>query len=124
MYQTIKPKDKPDDIAPDGSEIYLLTNLKGGGMCVCQLPVGKTSKAVCHRTVEEMWFFLSGEGEVWRKNDIREEITPVCKDTAITIPLGCHFQFRNTGDKLLKFVITTMPPWPGKDEAFFVEGKW
>lgn len=31
---------------------------------------------------------------------------------------------RNTGDKPLKFVITTMPPWPGKDEAFFVEGKW
>lgn len=67
MYQTTKLKDKPDDIAPDGSEIYLLTNLKGGGMCVCQLPTGKTSKAVCHRTVEEMWFFLSGEGEVWQK---------------------------------------------------------
>lgn len=124
MYQTTKLKDKPDDIAPDGSEIYLLTNLKGGGMCICQLPAGKTSKAVCHKTVEEMWLFLSGKGEVWGKFEGQEEVTPVGKDIAITIPLGCHFQFRNTGDESLKFSITTMPPWPGADEAFFVNGKW
>jgi mannose-6-phosphate isomerase-like protein (cupin superfamily) len=124
MYQTIKLKDKPDDIAPDGSEIYLLTNLKGGGMCVCQLPVGKTSKAVCHKTVEEIWFFLSGVGEVWRRYQDHEEVKSVEKGTALTIPLGCHFQFRNTGKKPLKFTITTMPPWPGAEEAIKVKNFW
>lgn len=124
MYETIKLKDKPDHIAPDGSEIYLLPRLKEGSMCVCQLPVGMTSVAVCHKTTEEIWFFLSGKGEVWRKYNNENKTTPVEKDVAITIPLGCYFQYRNTGEESLKFVIVGMPPWPGPDEAFFVEGNW
>ena len=43
---------------------------------------------------------------------------------SLTIPLGAHFQFRNTGEAPLRFVIVTMPPWPGEDEAYGVEGHW
>ena len=53
-----------DYLAPDGSEIRLLPNVKGGGMCHCTLPPGKKSLAVKHKTVEEIWYFLSGQGEV------------------------------------------------------------
>jgi mannose-6-phosphate isomerase-like protein (cupin superfamily) len=42
----------------------------------------------------------------------------------VTIPLGTHFQFRADPDAPLAFVAVTMPPWPGADEAFVVEGPW
>ena len=125
MYKTRKVQPEPDYIAPDGSKIFLLLNVKGGNTCVCELPVGATSKPVCHKTVEEIWFFLSGEGQLWRKLKNEEEsLTPLNKDIAITIPLGCAFQFKNTGKEPLRFYIVTMPPWPGADEAIKVEGYW
>jgi mannose-6-phosphate isomerase-like protein (cupin superfamily) len=42
----------------------------------------------------------------------------------LSILLGTHFQFRNTGATPLRFVIVTMPPWPGKDEAVRVGDHW
>jgi mannose-6-phosphate isomerase-like protein (cupin superfamily) len=115
---------EPDYVAPDGSRIFRLPDMKGGGICICELPAMATSHAVCHKTIEEIWFFLSGEGEVWRKLGDQEEITKVSNGLSLTIPLGCHFQFKNTGNEPLRFLIVTMPPWPGADEAFFVKGYW
>ena len=43
---------------------------------------------------------------------------------SLTIEVGTHFQFRNTGDEPLCIVITTMPPWPGEHEAAPVAGRW
>jgi len=42
----------------------------------------------------------------------------------LTIPLGVHFQFRNLDAAPFYFVITTMPPWPGADEAIRVPNYW
>ena len=80
----------------------------------CSLPPGQTSLAVAHRTVEEVWYFLGGRGEVWRKLDEHEEVVEVSRGVSLSIPLGAHFQFRNTGDKPLQFVLTSIPPWPGR----------
>lgn len=113
-----------NNLAPDGSEIRLLLKAQGGGMAHCTLPAGKTSVAVTHRTVEEIWYFLSGRGEVWRKKDNEEEVTEVFPGTCLTIPLGTSFQFRATGEESLCFIIATMPPWPGPQEAVEVPGKW
>ena len=93
-------------------------------MAHCTLPPGGVSKAVAHRTVEEIWYFLEGEGEVWRiREGVGEEVA-VSPGVALTIPLGTGFQFRNTGSAHLRFVIATMPPWPGEEEAFRVEDRW
>lgn len=113
-----------NNLAPDGSEIRLLLGVQGGGLAHCALPPGKTSVAVTHRTVEEIWYFLSGRGEVWRKKDGGEQVTEVQPGLCLSIPLGSHFQFRNTGDEPLCFIIATMPPWPGPQEAVPVSGKW
>ena len=101
-----------DYLAPDQSEIRLLLNTKGGGLCHCTLPPGQTSTAVTHKTVDEIWYFLQGQGEVWRKQDDQEECVTVEPGVCLTIPLGTHFQFRNTGEENLCFVIATMPPGP------------
>jgi mannose-6-phosphate isomerase-like protein (cupin superfamily) len=89
-----------------------------------ELPPEQVSLAVTNRTVSEIWFFLSGHGEMWRKQDTREEIVPVDYGVSITIPLGTHFQFRSLGDRPLTAIGVTMPPWPGDGEAIVVEGKW
>jgi mannose-6-phosphate isomerase-like protein (cupin superfamily) len=113
-----------DAVAPDGSDVRVLLGLERGGMAHFELAPGQTSTAVAHRTVEEIWYFLTGRGEMWRKQDGREEVVPVEAGVCLTIPLGTHFQFRSFGDEPLAAVGVTMPPWPGEGEAFEVEGKW
>jgi len=113
-----------DALAPDGSEIRELLALGGGSMVHCTLPAGRVSLAVRHWTVEELWFFLSGRGEVWRRQGEREETTAVAPGLSLDIPLGAHFQFRALGDEPLTFLIVTMPPWPGADEAVRVPDHW
>lgn len=113
-----------DTIAPDGSEIRFLPQLGGGSMVHCRVPVGITTRAVRHRTVEELWYILSGTGEIWRGRDSWNQVDPLVAGTAVTIPLGVHFQFRNTGQVPLDIVIVTMPPWPCMEEAERVEDYW
>lgn len=113
-----------DVVAPDGSDVRVLLSLRGGSMAHFALAPGQTSRAVTHRTVEEIWFFLSGRGEMWRKQGEHEEIVPVEPGVCLTIPLGTRFQFRSFGDEPLTAVAVTMPPWPGEGEAVIVEGPW
>ena len=113
-----------DAVAPDGSDVRILLALDRGGMAHFELPPGRTSIAVTHRTVEEIWFFLSGAGEMWRKQGEREEIVRVERGVCLTIPLGTHFQFRAVGTEPLAAVGVTMPPWPGEGEAVIVQGIW
>jgi len=114
----------PDVTAPDGSDVRILPTLAGGGMAHFELAPGKTSKAVRHRTVEEIWYILRGTGQMWRRQNDREEITDLSTGLCLTIPLGTEFQFRSTGDEPLSAVAVTMPPWPGEEEAVFVDGHW
>jgi mannose-6-phosphate isomerase-like protein (cupin superfamily) len=113
-----------DVIAPDGSEIRLLALGRHGSMCHCSLPIGSSSKAVTHQTVEELWYFVRGKGQVWRMLGDREMVVDVEPGWSLSIPTGASFQFRNTGDEPLEFVIVTMPPWPGDQEAVAMPGFW
>lgn len=113
-----------DTLAPDGSEIRFLGVVRGGSMVHCTLPLGGVTRAISHRTVEEIWHFLSGQGQVWRRFGDIEHVSDVGPGMSLTIPLGVAFQFRTTGDEPLCFVIATMPPWPGSDEALPASGYW
>ena len=113
-----------DYLAPDSAEIRLLSQAAGGGICHCTLPPGAVSAPILHRTVEEIWYFISGEGEVWRKQGEHEETVPVRAGVSLSIPPLAAFQFRNTGQEPLCFIDVTMPPWPGTEEALPTEGKW
>jgi len=113
-----------DAIAPDGSDVRLLLELAGGGMAHFELGPNLVSKAVTHRTVEEIWFFLSGRGEMWRSQYGHSEIVEVYPGVCLTIPKGTHFQFRSFGNEPLAAIGVTMPPWPGEEEAVLVTGAW
>ena len=116
--------EAPDAIAPDGSEVRILASAARGSMAEFTLPPGKISIAVAHYTVEEVWFFTHGQGQLWRKNDAAEEIVQIHPGLSISIPVGTHFQFRNDGLENLKAIGTTMPPWPGETECYLTKGKW
>jgi mannose-6-phosphate isomerase-like protein (cupin superfamily) len=113
-----------DVIAPDGCEVRILASTPRGSMAHFILAPGQVARAVAHRTVEEVWFFLSGRGRMWQRQGEAEEIVEAVPGVSLSIPLGTHFQLRNDGDEPLAAVAVTMPPWPGEDEAYFVEGEW
>jgi mannose-6-phosphate isomerase-like protein (cupin superfamily) len=110
--------------APDGSQVRVLLRLAGGSMAHFRLEPGQTSIAVAHRTVEELWYIAAGRGEIWRRQGEREEVEPLAAGSCISIPLGTAFQFRCSGDAPFEAIAVTMPPWPGPDEAYPVEGPW
>ena len=113
-----------DLLAPDGSEIRLLSQPLRGSMVHATLQSGKVSSPVKHRTVEEIWYVLEGRGEIWRKIGLVEDISKMTAGSSLTIPTSTSFQFRNTGDSPLTVLIVTMPPWPGEQEAEASEGRW
>ena len=123
-FRSMRLPKARDLVATDGSDVRILLGLAGGTMAHFQLAPGHTSSAVTHRTVEEIWFFLSGRGEMWLKQEGREEIVALESGVCLTIPLGTHFQFRSLGDESLAAVSITLPPWPGDGEAVVVPGAW
>ena len=124
QFSTKKLPETPDVTAPDGSNVRILLELDRGSMAHFALLPGETSIAVAHRTIEEIWYFLTGKGEMWRKQEKQEEIVAVESGICLTIPVSTHFQFRSFGNEPLSAIGVTMPPWPGEDEAYEVEGKW
>ncbi len=113
-------------VAPDGCTVRPLLALGGGSLAHCTLEPGRVSYAVRHQVVEEIWYFVSGRGELWRREPISgREVIDACEPgLCITIPKVVEFQFRNTGEVPLEFLCHTMPPWPGEHVATVVEGKW
>src|SRR3569833_1068792 len=97
-FETKHLPSQPTAVAPDGSEVRILLGLSRGGMAHFELAANHVSKAVTHRTVEEMWYFLCGRGQMWRSQDGGASVIDVYPGMCLTIPLGTHFQFRSFGD--------------------------
>jgi mannose-6-phosphate isomerase-like protein (cupin superfamily) len=123
-FATLPLSESASAVAPDGSRVRVLLGLRGGSMARFELSAGEVSRAVTHQTVEEIWFVLSGRGEMWRKQGKREEIVVLEPGVCLTIPLGTHFQFRAAQSASLAAVAITLPPWPNDAEAILVEGPW
>jgi mannose-6-phosphate isomerase-like protein (cupin superfamily) len=123
-FETRRTGARPDAMAPDGSEVRILGQTARGSMAHFTLSPGAVSRAVAHRTIEEIWYVVSGEGSMWRQLDGREEVVALSPGVSITLPAGTSFQFRCDGSEPLAAVGVAMPPWPGEDEAYPVEGAW
>jgi mannose-6-phosphate isomerase-like protein (cupin superfamily) len=116
---------EPDVSAPDGSEVRVLCGAVRGSMAHFRLGPHQVARAVVHRSVEEIWYVVSGRGEIWRRDPTGEQRrTALREGVSLTIPVGTAFQFRNQGADPLDVVGVTMPPWPGEDEALPADGPW
>jgi mannose-6-phosphate isomerase-like protein (cupin superfamily) len=111
--------EAPDAIAPDGSDIYfLVTDASFASLVEVRLAAGRTSKPVRHRTVDEIWYFLGGEGRVWRRPPGGEaQVLEVRAGSVLRIPTGWAFRFEAGREADLRFLCYTSPPWPGDQEA-------
>jgi mannose-6-phosphate isomerase-like protein (cupin superfamily) len=124
QFETKRIGDEPDTIALDGSEVRVLCGLMRGGMAVFTLAPQQVSRAVAHRTIEEIWYFIAGRGRFWRRSGATEDVAEIEPGVSISIPTGASFQYRCDGGEPLVAVAVTMPPWPGGDEAYPVAGIW
>ncbi len=116
--------EQPDAKSPAGADIRYLMDGKTGNMIHSTVPPYQVNKATIHATVNEFWYVLEGQGEIWRDDGIQNCVTALVPGTSIDIPVGTAFQYRNVSDIDLKFICITMPPWPGDKEANYVNGIW
>jgi mannose-6-phosphate isomerase-like protein (cupin superfamily) len=123
-FATMRLPEAADVIAPDGSDVRVLLRTERGSMAHFELAPGRASDPIRHRTVDEIWYVLSGCGEMWRRQGAREEVVALEPGVCVSIPVGTHFQFRASGPEPLAAVGVAMPPWPGDDEAIPVPGRW
>jgi mannose-6-phosphate isomerase-like protein (cupin superfamily) len=123
-FGTMHLPEAPDATAPDGSDVRVLLRLSRGSMAHFELAPGRVSRAVAHRAVEELWYVVAGQGQMWRCQGERQQTVPLRPGTCLSIPPGTHFQFRASAGGPLAAVGVTMPPWPGDDEAYEVPGAW
>jgi len=63
-FETKRLPLTPDVVAPDGSDVRVLARTERGSMAHFELAPGRASAAIRHRTVDEIWFVLSGRGEI------------------------------------------------------------
>ena len=124
MFRTKQLPGERDVVAPDGSDVRVLLELAGGGLAHFTLASGATSVAVHHRTVDEIWYVISGQAEMWRQLGHEEETVELAAADCLTIPVGTRFQFRTLGGDAFVAIGVTMPPWPGDGEAIECEGRW
>ncbi len=123
-FQTLQLPAGRMEPAPDGSGVRVLLRVAAGGMAHFELAAGTVSRAVVHRSVDEIWYVVSGSGEMWRRQGEREEVTVLRPGVCLTIPVGTHFQFRAAVHEGVGAIGVTMPPWPGDAEAAIVPGPW
>lgn len=123
MIQTVRAP-RFDEPAPDGSTVFPLVRTDHASAGLIHLDPGQTSAAVEHRTIEEIWYVLAGDGELWRCLDEDESTVSLEPGTCVTIPTGVRFQFRATGDAPLEMLMLTVPPWPGDGEVMPAAGPW
>ena len=123
-FETRRLPAVPDIVAPDGSDVRILLKTPRGSMAHFELAGSRASDPIRHRAVDEIWFVLSGRGEMWRSAQGQEEVVALEPGVCVTIPAGTHFQFRAMDGAALASVGVTMPPWPGPQEAVPVPGKW
>ncbi len=124
--ETLRLAEAQAVTAPDGSTVLPLLSYPSGSLAHCTLAPGAVSAAVRHEVIQEIWHFIAGSGEVWRREPAtgREEIAIAEPGVTLTIPEGVEFQFRNTGAEPMVFLCFTMPAWPGEHVASVVPGRW
>jgi mannose-6-phosphate isomerase-like protein (cupin superfamily) len=124
-FETMQLPAELDAIAPVGSDVRVLLRLDGCSLAHFELGPGQVSKAMKHRTVDEIWYVLRGRGRMWRECEGQEETVDLAANVCLTIPQGTRFQFRSFGYDPLSVIGVTMPPWPlDRVEADPAVGVW
>jgi mannose-6-phosphate isomerase-like protein (cupin superfamily) len=122
--KTIMLPEQPEAKSPAGADIRFLVEGERGNMIHSTVPAQQVNRATVHATVSEFWYVLAGHGELWRDDGVESCVTELVPGTAVDVPVGTTFQYRNVSDLAMTLICIAMPPWPGDEEATVVEGIW
>ena len=124
-FATMSLAEAAQVTAPDGSAVRPLCGLpRVASFAHFELAAGQVSQAVSHATVQEIWYVVAGQGQMWRDDGSVESVVDLVPGVCLTIPLGTSFQFR-AGAGGLRVVAVTVPPWPDSPaEARQERGPW
>jgi len=106
----------PPFTTKDGSEIRELlahrnSCIRNQSLAEATLPVGGCTTRHYHPRTEEIYFILSGQGEM----EIAGDKSGVGPGDAIGIPPGAAHQITNTGTEPLKFLCCCAPGYEHED---------
>jgi hypothetical protein len=99
MFETKTLPAQPDATSPDGSDVRILLTLRGGGTAHFELAPDETPLAVMHRTVEELWYFIAGKGEMWRRLGDYEEASRFIAESQSRSPWKRAFSFARSATR-------------------------
>jgi mannose-6-phosphate isomerase-like protein (cupin superfamily) len=100
----------------DGSTIreilaYRNSSIRSQSLAEAIVPPGITTHAHYHRKAEEIYYILTGSGEVV----VGEAAESVKPGDGIAIPPGAPHQIRNTGEEDLVFLCCCLPAYEHED---------
>ena len=106
-------------ITKDGSEIRELlahrnSSIRKQSLAEARLGPGMATAAHLHPETEEIYYLLSGSGEMRIESETRQ----VGAGDAIAIPPGQTHTIRNTGSVELKFLCMCAPAYEDSDTVF------
>jgi mannose-6-phosphate isomerase-like protein (cupin superfamily) len=103
-------------ITLDGSQIRELagpswTPARNQSLAEATVPVGEATTAHYHRTTEELYYIVSGEGRM----RVAEEERDVRRGDCIVIPPGAEHKLTNTGGEPLVLLCCCAPAYSDED---------
>jgi len=123
MWDTRRLADQVDYISPGGvTEIRLLPSFEGGELVCARTARGKVAAAGTQIGVGELFYVLEGDGELWRKTAVVEDVTALIPGRCVSIPPGISYQFRAISD--LDMLVATFPRWRRDDWRDVGPGYW
>jgi mannose-6-phosphate isomerase-like protein (cupin superfamily) len=115
----------PDAVSPDGSADirYLLKSPQGDVThAVCR--TGQVAPTHHLPELDEAYYVLAGEGEIWRATPSREAVTSLRPGRWVQMPAGMKFQYRANKGSSLVLLVMVLPSW--RPELFHTVpgGRW
>lgn len=113
--RVIRTNDLEPIVPPDGSEVRELARPPGTArnqsLAEAIVPPGGETTEHFHRTSEEIYYFVSGEGRM----RLGEEEDAVEQGDAVVIPPGTRHKLWNPGTEPLVLLCCSSPPYYDED---------
>jgi mannose-6-phosphate isomerase-like protein (cupin superfamily) len=116
---------EPNAESPDGSaEIRHILTSPAGDLTHAVCRAGYTAAVHHLPELDEAYYVLAGEGEIWRATDDTEFVTALRPGRWVGMPAGTRFQYRADRGTTLVFLVMVLPSW--REELFNVVegGRW
>jgi mannose-6-phosphate isomerase-like protein (cupin superfamily) len=102
---------RPNYTSPAGvAEIRLLPSFPTGELAHARIVSRQPSRSARLVGVGELFYVLSGEGELWRRTGGLSDVSQLVPRRCVSLPPGIDYQYRVSGGTL-DFIVLTAPRW-------------